>query len=151
MVLLRFQGIREQHPNPLLGQNSAAGDACPLRSPDLLKFCSIPYDMTASRHEYTAEFKEEAVRLVVSSQKNCAEIARNLGIASYLVHWKHRHEQKGAAGRPQFTGRRSQRSVSKKRGARSLSENSKSPVRNAGRPGPRAHDRPHVFGEEMDS
>ena len=62
--------------------------------------------MTASKHEYTAEFKEEAVRLVISSQKSCAEIARNLGIAPYLVvRWKQQHEQKGAAGRPPFTGR----------------------------------------------
>jgi transposase len=42
-------------------------------------------DMTGSKHEYTAEFKEEAVRLVISSQKSCAEIARNLGIPPYLV------------------------------------------------------------------
>ncbi|WP_407571731.1 transposase [Deinococcus altitudinis] len=62
--------------------------------------------MTASKHEHTAEFKEEAVRLVISSQKSCAEIARNLGIAPYLVvRWKQQHEQKGVAGRPQFTGR----------------------------------------------
>lgn len=75
--------------------------------------------MTASKHEYTAEFKEEAVRLVISSQKSCAEIAflartapmrtlrrRNLGIPPYLVvRWKQQHEQRGAAGRPQFTGR----------------------------------------------
>jgi len=62
--------------------------------------------MTASKHEYTAEFKEEAVRLVISSQKSCAEIARNLGIAPYLVvRWKQQHKQRGAVGRPQFTGR----------------------------------------------
>ena len=62
--------------------------------------------MTASKHEYTAEFKEEAVRLMISSQKSCAEITRNLGIAPYMeVHWKQQHEQQGAAGRPQFTGR----------------------------------------------
>ena len=62
--------------------------------------------MTASKHEYTAEFKEKAVRLVISSQKSCAEIARNLGIApSLVVRWKQQHEQRGAVGRPQFTGR----------------------------------------------
>ena len=62
--------------------------------------------MTASRQEDTAEFKEEAVRLVISSQKSCAEITRNLGIAPYLVaRWKQQHEQKGAAGRSPFTGR----------------------------------------------
>ena len=62
--------------------------------------------MTASKHEYTAEFKEEAVRLVISSQKSCAEIARNLGISPYLVvRWKQQYEQRGAVGRPPFTGR----------------------------------------------
>lgn len=62
--------------------------------------------MTASKHEYTAEFKEEAVRLVINSQKSCAEIARNLGIPPYLVvRWKKHHEQQGAVGRPLFTGR----------------------------------------------
>ena len=62
--------------------------------------------MTASKREHTAEFKEEAVRLVISSQKSCAEIARNLGISPHLVvRWKQRHEQQEAAGRPQFTGR----------------------------------------------
>ncbi|WP_368733658.1 transposase, partial [Deinococcus alpinitundrae] len=35
-----------------------------------------------------------------------AEVARNLGIPPYLVvRWKQQHEQQGAAGRPQFTGR----------------------------------------------
>ena len=66
--------------------------------------------MTASKHEYTAEFKEEAVRLVISSEKSCAEIARNLGIAPYLVvRWKQQHEQRGAVGRPPIhrTGGRS--------------------------------------------
>ena len=43
---------------------------------------------------------------MLSSQKSCAEIARNLGIPPYLVvRWKQQHEQKRAAGRPQFTGR----------------------------------------------
>jgi len=37
-------------------------------------------DITASKHEYTAKFKEEAVRLVVSNQRRCAEIARNWGL-----------------------------------------------------------------------
>ena len=55
--------------------------------------------MTASRQEDTAEFREEAVHLVISSQKSCTEFA------SYLVaRWKQQHEQKGT-GRSQFTGR----------------------------------------------
>ena len=35
--------------------------------------------MTASKHEYTAEFKEEAVRLVISSQKGCVAL---IGVAA---------------------------------------------------------------------
>ena len=62
--------------------------------------------MSASKRTYTAEFKEEAIRLVISSKKSCAEIARNLGIEPHLVvRWKQHYEQQTAAGRPQFTGR----------------------------------------------
>jgi transposase len=63
-------------------------------------------DMTANASTYTAEFKAEAVRLVINSGKSCAEIARNLGVRPHLVvRWKQRYEQQGAAGRPLFTGR----------------------------------------------
>lgn len=55
---------------------------------------------------HTAEFKQEAVRLVISSGKSCAQIARDLGLAPYLVvRWKKQHDQQTAAGRPVFTGR----------------------------------------------
>ena len=61
--------------------------------------------MTASKHEYTAEFEEEAVRLVISGQKSCAEIARNLGIAPHLVvRWKQEHEQRGRPTAPNSPG-----------------------------------------------
>ena len=83
--------------------------------------------MTASKHEYTAEFKEEAVRLVISSQKSCAEIARNLGIAPYLVvRWKQQHEQRGAVGRPPIHrtgGRSAQRAGSAVQEARARTRN----------------------------
>jgi len=85
-------------------------------------------DMTASKREYTAEFKEEAVRLVISSKKSCAEIARNLGIQPHLVvRWKQHHEQQTAAGRPQFTGR----GVAALSDSRISNVNSKLLVRNA--------------------
>ena len=75
--------------------------------------------MAASKHEYTAEFKEEAVRLLIIGHKSCAEIVRNLGIPHYLVvRWKQQHEQKVAESR---------RSMSRKHGSRS----SKLSVRNA--------------------
>ena len=51
--------------------------------------------MIASKTPYVAEFREEAGRLEISSQKGCAEIAQNLGIQH--------HQQHTAAGRPQFT------------------------------------------------
>jgi hypothetical protein len=35
--------------------------------------------MTASKLEYTAEFKKEAVCMIISSQKSCTASARNLG------------------------------------------------------------------------
>ena len=55
---------------------------------------------------HTAEFKQEAVRLVASSGKSCAQIARDLGLAPHLVvRWKKLHDQQTAVGRPVFTGR----------------------------------------------
>ncbi|AFZ69389.1 transposase [Deinococcus peraridilitoris] len=55
---------------------------------------------------HSAEFKQEAVRLVLSSGKSCAEVARDLGIADYLlVRWKRQHEAREASGKPSFTGR----------------------------------------------
>lgn len=62
--------------------------------------------MPETKPQYAAAFKEEAVRLVVSSGKSCAEVARNLGVAPYLVvRWKKHQEQQRAAGRPTHTGR----------------------------------------------
>ena len=45
--------------------------------------------MTADRHSYTEEFKREAVRLMESSGKAVAEIARELGINdNNLYRWR---------------------------------------------------------------
>ena len=41
--------------------------------------------MIARKREDTAGFREEAVRLLLSSQKSCAGIARNPGIPLYRV------------------------------------------------------------------
>ena len=62
--------------------------------------------MPVSNPQYTAEFKAEAVQLVVSSGKSCAEVARNLGLAPHLVvRWKAHQDRQQAAGRPAHTGR----------------------------------------------
>lgn len=62
--------------------------------------------MTTPKQQYTAEFKQEAVRLVRSTGKSCAQIARDLGIPPhYVVRWKKQQEVQDAAGRPVFTGR----------------------------------------------
>lgn len=62
--------------------------------------------MPETKPQYTAEFKAEAVQLVLSTEKSCAEVARDLGVAPYLVvRWKKHQEQQRAAGRPTHTGR----------------------------------------------
>ena len=37
------------------------------------------------KKEYSPEFKAEAVRLVTSGERNCSEVARNLGVAASTV------------------------------------------------------------------
>ena len=45
--------------------------------------------MTIDRHKYTEEFKQEAVRLMESSGKPLAELARDLGINdNNLYRWR---------------------------------------------------------------
>ena len=62
--------------------------------------------MPTPKQQYTAEFKQEAVRLVESTGKSCAQIARDLGVpAHYVVRWKQQLEVQRAKGRPVFTGR----------------------------------------------
>lgn len=62
--------------------------------------------MTTPKQQYTAEFKQEAVRLVQSTGKSCAQIARDLGVpAHYVVRWKKQQEVQSTKGRPVFTGR----------------------------------------------
>ena len=52
--------------------------------------------MTRKRRRFTAEFKVEAVRLVTSSGKPLAQIARELGIGEQVLrNWR---QQAGGAG-----------------------------------------------------
>lgn len=56
--------------------------------------------MTSNRRTYTAEFKQEAVRLQASSGKGVYEVERDLGITHGLLNkWK-RQQQRGAVAFP---------------------------------------------------
>lgn len=55
---------------------------------------------TKIRRSYTETFKEEAVRLVRGSGHPVAQVARDLGIADYLL-YRWRAEQQQAEGRGQ--------------------------------------------------
>ena len=65
--------------------------------------------MPAPKQKFTSEFKHEAVRLVQTPGKSCAQIARNLGVPPhYVVRWKKESKESElqvALGRPVFTGR----------------------------------------------
>ncbi|GGK42642.1 transposase [Deinococcus malanensis] len=62
--------------------------------------------MSKAREVYSPEFKQEAVKLVKTTGKSCAEVARDLGIpAHYVVRWRQQQEKQDQAGRPAFTGR----------------------------------------------
>jgi transposase len=48
--------------------------------------------MTGSRRKYDAAFREEAVRLVLSSDRSVKQVADELGVnESTLGNWLHRH------------------------------------------------------------
>lgn len=60
--------------------------------------------MPKPRETYSPEFMQEAVRLVKTAGKSCAEVARDLEFPPHdIVRWRQQHEQQ--AGRPAFTGR----------------------------------------------
>ena len=62
--------------------------------------------MPKAREVYSPEFKQEAVKLVKTTGKSCAEVARDLGIpAHYVVRWRQQQAKQDQAGRPAFTGR----------------------------------------------
>ena len=62
--------------------------------------------MSKARGTYTSEFKQEAVQLVKTTGKSCAEVARDLGLPPhYVVRWRQQQEKQERAGRPAFTGR----------------------------------------------
>jgi transposase len=52
-----------------------------------------------TRRRYTAEFKAEAVRLVASSGRPLAQVARELGINEQTLHkWKHQATASDGSG-----------------------------------------------------
>lgn len=62
--------------------------------------------MPKAREIYSPEFKQEAVRLVKTTGKSCAEVARDLGLPPhYVVRWRQVQEKQDQAGRPAFPGR----------------------------------------------
>ena len=56
--------------------------------------------MIPPQQQHTTEFKREAVRLVQSTGKSCAQIARDLSVpAHYVVRWKKQQKVQGVKGR----------------------------------------------------
>jgi len=57
--------------------------------------------MTAKRKTYTAEFKQEAVRLVTQQGLSIAQVARDLGITQNLLgRWKKQLQAEGGKAFP---------------------------------------------------
>lgn len=57
--------------------------------------------MTSNRRTYTAEFKQEAVRLQASSGKGVYEVESDLGITHGLLNkWKRQQQQQGSVAFP---------------------------------------------------
>ena len=51
--------------------------------------------MTTPRKKYDAAFREEAVRLVLSSDRSVKQVAEEIGVKeSTLGNWLHRHREK---------------------------------------------------------
>ena len=62
--------------------------------------------MPKAREIYSPEFKQEAIQLIKTTGKSCAQVARDLGVpAHYVVRWRQQQEKQERAGRPVFTGR----------------------------------------------
>ena len=62
--------------------------------------------MPKAREIYSPEFKQEAVRLVETTDKSCAQVVRDLGVPPhYVVRWRQQQKKQEQAGRPVFTGR----------------------------------------------
>ena len=62
--------------------------------------------MPKAREIYSPEFKQEAIQLVKTTGKSCAQVARDLGVpAHYVVRWRQQQEKQERVGRPVFTGR----------------------------------------------
>jgi transposase len=57
--------------------------------------------MAGKRKAYTAEFKLQAVKMILEQQLSVAEVARRLDVGENLLHtWKKAHAQKGADAFP---------------------------------------------------
>ena len=53
------------------------------------------------RRQYSKEYKEEAVKLVLKGEKTCREIAEYLGIRDDQLHrWKKKYQQFGSSAFP---------------------------------------------------
>ncbi len=61
--------------------------------------------MSAQRRQYTAEFKQEAVRLITEGGVSMARVARDLGVSrSLLGKWKQQIEDAQGTGLRVFPG-----------------------------------------------
>ena len=57
--------------------------------------------MAEKRHQYSEEFKREAIRLVTEQGYSVSETARNLGINAHMLgRWKREFDTKGSAAFP---------------------------------------------------
>ena len=57
--------------------------------------------MSTTRKTYTAEFKLQAVRMILDQKLSVAEVSRRLGVAENLLHaWKKTFHQQGESAFP---------------------------------------------------
>ena len=71
---------------------------------------------TKTRRQYTEEFKTEAVRLVRDSARPVAQVARDLGIADYLLYrWRTEQQQAESHGHPRQSMRAEQEELAQLR------------------------------------
>lgn len=72
------------------------------------------------RRTYTEEFKRDAVELNISSDKNCTEIAEDLGINyNNLIRWRKKYRDNGKLA---FPGKGKQKLTSEKQKIKNLED-----------------------------
>ncbi|PTX17325.1 transposase [Halanaerobium congolense] len=72
------------------------------------------------RRTYTEEFKRDAVELNISSDKNCTEIAEDLGINyNNLIRWRKKYRNNGELA---FPGKGNQKLTSEKQKIKNLED-----------------------------